>query len=136
MGVSFVENVTLESQSCWNCGGTYALNAHFVNTRREDGKSWHCPYCEKGTRFSETESEKLKKEVEYQKNRVIAEQQCHDQTKAELRETEQRRRAEKGAKTRIKNRIERGVCIHCNRSFQDLQRHMATKHKEHICEQE
>jgi Fe-S oxidoreductase len=44
-------------------------------------------------------------------------------------------RAQKAAKTRIKNdrdriktRVANGVCPHCNRTFQNLARHMASQH--------
>ena len=55
----------------------------------------------------------------------------HDQTRAELRETENRRRAEKAAKSRLKNRIAVGVCPCCHRTFRQLARHMATKHPDY-----
>ena len=32
------------------------------------------------------------------------------------------------ALTRVKNRVSRGVCPNCNRTFKDLARHMASKH--------
>jgi hypothetical protein len=43
--------------------------------------------------------------------------------------------AQKGQKTRIKNRIARGVCPCCNRSFADLGAHMQQKHP-HFTEQD
>lgn len=53
----------------------------------------------------------------------------HDQTRAELRTVEARRRATLGAKTRLVNRVRNGVCIFCQRSFANLAAHMATKHE-------
>jgi hypothetical protein len=38
-------------------------------------------------------------------------------------------RAFKGRVTRLKNRAAAGVCPCCNRTFAQLARHMATKHK-------
>lgn len=38
------------------------------------------------------------------------------------------RRAQKGQNTRLKNRIAAGVCPCCNRSFQNVARHMAGQH--------
>lgn len=48
--------------------------------------------------------------------------------RAEASRAEHSRRAEKAAKTRIKNRIARGVCPCCKRTFQNLAAHMQTQH--------
>lgn len=100
----------------------------FVNYKRTH-KLFYCPYCRTGQHFtgeSDIErAERLKRDAEAATQR---ERQRHDQTKAELRETERRRRAEKGAKTRLKNRVSKGVCPCCNRHFTDLQRHMENQH--------
>jgi len=55
----------------------------------------------------------------------------HDQTRADRDHKEAQRRAEKAAKTRIKNRIGNGVCPCCNRTFKDLASHMKCKHPEY-----
>lgn len=39
--------------------------------------------------------------------------------------------AYKGAATRLKNRAKAGVCPCCNRTFQNLARHMASQHPDH-----
>jgi hypothetical protein len=44
---------------------------------------------------------------------------------------ERRRRAEKAAKTKIKNRVAKGVCPCCNRTFQNLADHMKSKHPDY-----
>ena len=36
--------------------------------------------------------------------------------------------AQKGVTTRLKNRVQKGVCPCCNRYFAQLQRHMTTQH--------
>lgn len=126
----------LTTIDCGSCGGTYAISESFRQEKHNVGGSWTCPYCRCGWGYSgNSENERLKREVERQKrevqsaeNRVANERARHDQTRAELRETEARRRAEKGAKTRIKNRVANGVCPCCNRSFADLHRHMASQH--------
>ncbi len=130
--------ITLETQlvthDCGTCSGTYAINARFDREKRAKGGSWYCPYCRASWSYTESDVSRLQKQLKRAEELRIRERQAHDQTKADLRETELKRRAEKSAKTRIQNRVERGVCIHCNRTFQDLQRHMATKHKEHTCQ--
>lgn len=48
--------------------------------------------------------------------------------RAELDQTEASLRATKGVVTKLKKRASAGVCPCCNRSFQNVARHMATKH--------
>lgn len=85
-------------------------------------------YCLAGHPQYFTESDEVKiKKLERQ---LANERASHDQTRADRDATERRRRAEKGAKTRIKNRVGRGVCPCCNRSFENLGRHMQSKHPE------
>jgi len=99
--------------------------------RFHDGKLVDPIYCPVGHRWypkGTPEVEKLKERLLAQEGQTLREQQRHDQTKAELRETEQRRRAEKAAKTRIKNRVANGVCPCCRRSFSNLANHMKNQH--------
>ena len=46
------------------------------------------------------------------------------------REIDERLKCDKAAKTRLKNRVGKGVCPCCNRSFANLKRHMASQHPE------
>ena len=117
--------VELYTIHCGKCGGTYAINERYRQKRYEEGNGWNCPYCEcKWGYFTNN----MKKELEQAKGKLQTELARHDQTRAALRETERRRRAEKGAKTRIKNRVKNGVCPCCNRYFANLHRHMENQH--------
>lgn len=106
-----------------SCGMTFAVPDSWETNRRRNHTWWYCPNGHKQHWSGESDLEKYQRLFHREQSR-------HDQTQAELRETEARRRGEKAAKTRIKNRISKGICIHCNRSFEDLRRHMETKHKE------
>lgn len=93
----------LETISCYLCHATFGLTYDFYMQARADGRKFYCPYCREGQSFIESEVSQLKKELDRERGlraRLIA---AHDQTKADLRETELRRRSEKGAKTRIQN---------------------------------
>ncbi len=48
--------------------------------------------------------------------------------RAERARLTRERNAARGVVTRIKNRVQHGVCPHCNRTFAALARHMASKH--------
>lgn len=121
---------------CASCGSNFGINdALYRRAARQAIGHIYCPSCGRQNHWSESDDKKRIRELEESLKRESAakmrERQSHDQTKTELRETEARRRAEKAAKTRIKNRVANGVCPCCNRTFQDLHRHMTTKHPEY-----
>lgn len=111
--------------TCGECGGTYALPERYVRQKREKGGFWNCPFCRVGWGYTLRESKVSRLERELSRERA-----AHDQTRADRDYRERRRRAEKAAKTRLKTRIANGVCPCCGRSFQNLRRHMASKHPE------
>lgn len=114
--------VELTTINCGECSATYAINERYRQNRERDGDGWHCPYCQVGWGyFGRGKVEKLEKQLATaRKRKEWAEQ--------EAKNAEYRRRAEKAAKTRLKNRIGKGVCPCCNRSFVNLARHMESKH--------
>jgi hypothetical protein len=75
------------------------------------GHTWH---------YTESVEEKLKRERrEHQATRelLLAEERSHSATR--------------GVATKLRKKVERaehGVCPHCKRSFQNLRRHMESKH--------
>lgn len=52
---------------------------------------------------------------------------------AELK-TQHQVRAQKAAKTRLRKRIEHGVCPHCKRHFENVERHVKSKHPKELAE--
>jgi hypothetical protein len=127
MGTTYVETVELTTMSC-SCGGIFAICEAYRAQRQKYGGHWWCPYCGNQRVYRKTDIQRLQEQLEAEQRRAIQERQQHDQTKADLRETESRRRAEKAAKTRIKNRMAKGVCPCCNRYFADLHAHMHIEH--------
>jgi len=126
MGQVYAFEQELESFTCWareGCGVHFAMPKKFVQVCREQGTTFYCP---KGhaLRIGESEVEELKKSLQnVQKRLEWAEQSA---TKAREREdaANRSRDAYKGQLTRVKN----GVCPCCRRSFQNIKKHMATKH--------
>lgn len=112
---------TLTVTSCW-CGIALAIpdNLHSYAKRKKN----HAIFCPLGHEFvyNDTTEERLKRALD----REAA-------VRAELDQTEASLRAQKAATTRVKNKLKRtehGVCPHCNRTFQNLMRHVQTKHPE------
>lgn len=112
---------------CW-CGIQHAVPRSLRNEQlRQHNDGWknvtsiHCPVGHTHSPVGETECDVLKRQL------IIARAR-HDQTKADLRETEARRRGEKAAKTKLKNQIAAGLCPVCRRPFANLMRHMQGQH--------
>lgn len=104
------------------CGHTIYLSATHMRNLRKSHKSFYCTYCGNTNHYpGKSKSEKLQAQLNATRDQLETVRQQRDQT-------EYRRRAEKAAKTRLKNRIGKGVCPCCNRTFQNLAAHMANKH--------
>lgn len=118
---------TFEATTCCKCGISFAVDAQVRRRWQEKGESFYCPNGH-SQHYIETDIQKLKKQLEraerdrdwYQKNSASE--------RAAREKTERRLTATKGAKTRMANRIKHGVCPCCNRTFQNVLQHMATKH--------
>jgi len=121
----------LERTTCYQCGVEFASPA--LEQRRRDGKSFWCPngHCQCWT---ETESSRLRKELEKTKEYLSSAQVDRDVARNDAKWA---RATAKGNATKLRNikeRIGRGVCPCCNRTFVQLARHMADKHPKYIAE--
>ena len=121
MNLSIDISTTLTSISCGECGGIYAITERYRKQKHDKGGYWNCPYCQSNWGYGESEIDRLKKKVEQEKKRT-------EWAKQDLKNTENKLRAAKGQVTKIKNRVSKGVCPCCNRTFQNLHRHMENQH--------
>lgn len=134
--MSTTATVEMQAVHC-SCGGTYQLTAAYYKERQNQGGCWHCPYCSTSWGFPKGSSrlEKALATADNERRRRLRDQQWSDQEQARLkslvRTKEAQRRAEKGAKTKAKQRHAAGVCPCCTRSFKQLRRHMASQHPEY-----
>lgn len=90
----------------------------FYDRRLHDHKVYYCPSGHSQIFTSESEAEKnarLLREEQARHHRTL--QRVNDESKA-------REKAERKLRS-----VSRGVCPECNRSFENLARHMACKHK-------
>lgn len=110
-------SVELAQFSCGCCGGVYAINERVREHHEKKGTYWHCPYCQNSWGYGKGAEAKLREELE-------AERQRKASALSRLNEAE----AEKAKLERKLKRVHRGTCPECNRSFQNLARHMACKH--------
>jgi len=105
------------------------LNTAALHKRGPDGISFYCAYGH-GQHYTQGESDldkmrrerdRLAQQVAYKDDRIKS---LRDEADAAGR----RAAAAKGQVTKIKNRVGHGVCPCCNRTFQNLHRHMTTEH--------
>ncbi len=119
----FVGGVEYSIIDCGCCGGTYAITERHRSWCYENAKSWTCPYCKTGWGFSSNNDRisQLKKEIKAaNRNADLA---WHEAS-------ENRKQAEKITRSynRVRERVKNGVCPCCSRTFENLARHMQSKH--------
>ena len=111
--------------TCWKCKTTYFLpKALWVAAKATPKISFWCPYGHSAhVPEGPTDTDKAIQRAQRaeQKNAMLTEERD-----AALR----REAAQKGQVTRLKKRAKGGACPCCNRTFQNLHRHMKTKHPE------
>lgn len=107
---------TLETEQCCNCGIWFAMPSAVQRKFKSQGGSFYCPNGH-GQHYTKTEVSKLREQLDAEKSR-------HQDTLSRLNEAA----AERDKLARKVQRVERGVCPHCNRTFQNLARHMECKH--------
>jgi hypothetical protein len=109
--------------TCCSCGVEFA--SPLLAKRREDGKLFYCPNGHQ-QHFTDTTELRLQRELENTKRDL-------DWQRSQRETAEKRLIAQRGQTTKAKNKLKRvsnGVCPCCNRTFQNLMRHMDTKHPE------
>lgn len=123
--------------SCW-CGIQHAVPESLRNTQlrhHNEGReelNIYCPLGHAHVPGGARECDSLKKQIESKDRAIASLRAAHDQTRAELRDTENRRRAEMAAKTKLQRRVAHGVCPCCKRTFKQLAAHMKRKHAEYL----
>jgi hypothetical protein len=127
---TFQHQLTLETTFCTHCGLPFAMPAEMLKVLRRDGNTFYCPNGHAMSWRGITEADRLRKmleEANRSKTRLASD--CNLAWRMQS-EAEEALKKEKAAAKRVNTRIHAGVCPCCNRTFQNLQRHMATKHKE------
>lgn len=117
----FVDGIQFFTEECCNCGMAFAMTKEFKSTRLNDHKSFWCPAGHRQYYSDESDAEKQKR------LRCAAEQKTQHEQQRRIHAEEQRKASDRRY-GRIRDRVKNGVCSCCNRSFENLARHMATKH--------
>lgn len=121
--------IKCEVHTCLTCGIPYTIPVNVAETQRKQG-GYHC--CHMGHKQGWPEEGSEDARIRRERDRLV--QQLAQRDDAIRAETERADRAERSARsykasaTKIRKRIGHGVCPCCNRTFENLARHMATKH--------
>lgn len=123
-GNKITEAIDFTMETCCNCGIPFFMPTyHYKRLLANKGESFYCPNGHGQHYTGKTEVEKLKEKLEaLQKEK---EQQHEDLQNKWLDALGEKQKLEKQLK-----RVHKGVCPCCNRTFVNLQKHMATKHPE------
>ena len=113
---------TLVVTHCW-CGIALAIPANLKRNARNNGDAIYCPL---GHKFSYRDS--FKQQFTREREQHLATKEQYLATKDLLKHEERSHAATRGHLTRTKQRIGHGVCPCCRRTFQNVARHMQTKH--------
>lgn len=109
--------------ACWNCSSNQAIPERLYEQASNYGKTFYCSSCGESQVYKQTEVARLRAELASQEGNAAY-------WRAEATAASNRERAQKAAKTRIKNRISNGVCPCCKRHFANVERHIKGQHPE------
>lgn len=122
--MSWAQTVTLNwgDITCFRCGIQFLVPSHWHQKRLEDKQSFWCPNGHSQA-YVKSAVDELKAQLEVSRQQVERLREQRDRA-------DRQASAAKGQVTKIKNRVSAGVCPCCNRTFQNLSRHMSGQHPE------
>lgn len=123
-GLTFEQTDTLITEDCCNCGVVFAMPQKLRDRLIQTHNSFYCPNGHSQSYTGKTKeqvqrerAERLERDLANKDEDLRAERASHTATKGQL--------------TKAKKRADAGMCQHCNRSYVDVRRHMASKHPDH-----
>lgn len=111
-------------EECINCGIPFAMSEHLQRELKRNHKNFYCPCGHAQHYVGMTEEQRLR-------NQLTNQTMSTEYHRHRANRLEGTNRAIRGHLTRKKkelHRVTNGVCPCCNRHFENLERHMATKH--------
>ena len=108
--------VKLAEVKCPNCGVIFWLEEEYKKHRQNDHRAVYCPNGHNLYYPEQTEEERLR-------GLLLSRERDYRQA------TKERDKYKKQV-TQLEKRVRAGVCPHCHRHFENLERHMMTKHAE------
>lgn len=119
---------------CCKCGMLFSVSDNWDRHKRTTKDTFYCPNGDPQS-YSVSSLDKMRQERDRFKQQVA---QRDDEVRAANRRAETERRtaiAYKGQATKLRKRAKGGACPCCNRTFENLARHMKSKHANYPGEQ-
>jgi hypothetical protein len=130
MTIDVLNTLTIAITACHACGVQFGMPKSLLAARRADGKGFWCPNGH-SLAFRETETDRLRKELERTKRRAESLDAMATSALDQLASERKALSATRGQLTKTRKRIANGVCPCCHRSFVKLAAHMQTKHPDY-----
>jgi hypothetical protein len=137
MAITIEEKVTLEVDTCCVCGVSHAIPKEIRDHAYKHGGRWYCPnghHIGWNKKDSQSETDKVRIELQKSQKEIALLQSRIDFKHNQAESLTRALSAQKGQTTRLKNRINNGVCPCCNRHFTNLERHIKGQHPEFATE--
>lgn len=120
--------VALEPITCGACGVTFGLPTALLTTYRRTHQTWYCPNGHSRYYPGESDEEKLKKALKEEEARSKQAEYSLYLRNQELAAANKTLATTRGQLTRVRKRVANGVCPDCHRHFENLEKHMKSKH--------
>ena len=119
---TFQINTRFETRFCGHCSFEFGVSTYTWKRWERENTEFYCPSCRGPMRHgSQSEADRLRaqaRKLEHER----------DMARRSAAAAKRRASAQKGQVTRLKKRAANGVCPCCNRTFQNLHRHMTSQH--------
>lgn len=115
-------------ETCCRCGVTFGLGAEHYAELLKTRATFYCPNGHGQHYTGKTEAQKQRERAELLERQLGYATAGREAWKDQAQVAERRRRAEKGHRTRLRNRIAAGECPCCHEKFPELGAHMAEAH--------
>jgi len=112
---------------CGECHVTFGIDADWQKSLKRSGALFYCPNGHH-IAYSQTENQRLNEEKVTLERRLASATARAQAWQDQARAAERTAIAHKGHATRLRKRAAAGVCPCCQRSFQNVARHMASQH--------
>jgi hypothetical protein len=128
-GALMTETETLVVLRCGECQMLYAMptSLHERLKGTERGKTFYCPAGHPRVYAGKSDAEKRAERAE---RRLADEQEWSRIQQAEVQSLRKAHAVTKGKLTKARNRADRGVCLHCHRTFAAVAAHVERMHPE------
>lgn len=128
--------MALDELKCAQCSVVFGVQRETLKHLRQSSQSFYCtfghsnyyPQGESEQDRLRRERDRLKQQLAERDDDIARERRKTETERQERRHAERRVSAYRGQVTKIKNRVAAGTCPCCNRTFQNLARHMSAKH--------